>query len=97
MDYTGQGTRERPEDIQERMWQAFLETVTAFFFFFLMSSFFHIVSKQDACVWWCVHSQVESIDDQVREKLLLVKNGNVTQLEEKEKNELKKRKLLAEV
>lgn len=41
--------------------------------------------------------QVESIDDQVREKLLLVQKGNSTQLEEKEKNELKKRKLLSEV
>lgn len=41
--------------------------------------------------------QVDSIDDQVREKLLLVKKGNANQLEEKEKNELKKRKLLNEV
>lgn len=41
--------------------------------------------------------QVESIEDQVREKLLLVQRGNTTQLEEKEKNELKKRKLLSEV
>uniref|UniRef100_A0AAX7TBJ3 Phenylalanine--tRNA ligase alpha subunit n=1 Tax=Astatotilapia calliptera TaxID=8154 RepID=A0AAX7TBJ3_ASTCA len=40
---------------------------------------------------------VESIDDQVREKLLLVQKGHSTQLEEKEKNELKKRKLLSEV
>lgn len=40
---------------------------------------------------------MESIDDQVREKLLLVKKGNMTELEEKEKNELKKRKLLSEV
>ncbi|XP_027141577.1 phenylalanine--tRNA ligase alpha subunit [Larimichthys crocea] len=40
---------------------------------------------------------VESIDDQVREKLLVVKKGNMTELEEKEKNELKKRKLLSEV
>ncbi|MEQ2214335.1 hypothetical protein XENOCAPTIV_001815 [Xenoophorus captivus] len=40
---------------------------------------------------------VESIEDQVREKLLLVKQGNAAQLDEKEKNELKKRKLLAEV
>uniref|UniRef100_A0A671Y3A7 phenylalanine--tRNA ligase n=1 Tax=Sparus aurata TaxID=8175 RepID=A0A671Y3A7_SPAAU len=37
------------------------------------------------------------IEDQVREKLLLVKKGDMTQLEEKEKNELKKRKLLSEV
>lgn len=41
--------------------------------------------------------QVESIQDQVREKLLLVKQDNGAQLDEKEKNELKKRKLLAEV
>uniref|UniRef100_A0A671Y4H6 Phenylalanine--tRNA ligase alpha subunit n=1 Tax=Sparus aurata TaxID=8175 RepID=A0A671Y4H6_SPAAU len=40
---------------------------------------------------------VEKIEDQVREKLLLVKKGDMTQLEEKEKNELKKRKLLSEV
>uniref|UniRef100_A0A3Q0SNH9 Phenylalanine--tRNA ligase alpha subunit n=1 Tax=Amphilophus citrinellus TaxID=61819 RepID=A0A3Q0SNH9_AMPCI len=40
---------------------------------------------------------VDSIEDQVREKLLLVQKGNSTQLEEKEKNELKKRKLLSEV
>lgn len=45
----------------------------------------------------CVGFQVENIDDQVREKLLLVKKGDATQLDEKEKNELKKRKLLAEV
>lgn len=41
--------------------------------------------------------QVDSIDDQVREKLLLIKKGNANHLEEKEKNELKKRKLLNEV
>ncbi|XP_030591414.1 phenylalanine--tRNA ligase alpha subunit [Archocentrus centrarchus] len=40
---------------------------------------------------------VDSIEDQVREKLLLVQKSNSTQLEEKEKNELKKRKLLSEV
>uniref|UniRef100_A0A665W1J9 phenylalanine--tRNA ligase n=1 Tax=Echeneis naucrates TaxID=173247 RepID=A0A665W1J9_ECHNA len=40
---------------------------------------------------------VESIEDQVREKLLLLQKGNASQLEEKEKNELKKRKLLSEV
>lgn len=50
----------------------------------------------------CMHRrvccpQVDSIDDQVREKLLLIKKGNANQLEEKEKNELKKRKLLNEV
>ncbi|KAI3360174.1 hypothetical protein L3Q82_014496 [Scortum barcoo] len=39
---------------------------------------------------------VESIEDQVREKLLLLQKGD-SQLEEKEKNELKKRKLLSEV
>lgn len=48
-------------------------------------------------MWLCVGPQVESIDDQVREKLLLIKKGNATQVEEKEKNELKKRKLLTEV
>ncbi|XP_054616473.1 phenylalanine--tRNA ligase alpha subunit [Dunckerocampus dactyliophorus] len=40
---------------------------------------------------------VENIEDQVREKLLLVEKGDAANLEEKEKNELKKRKLLAEV
>uniref|UniRef100_A0A3B5MAT1 Phenylalanine--tRNA ligase alpha subunit n=1 Tax=Xiphophorus couchianus TaxID=32473 RepID=A0A3B5MAT1_9TELE len=39
----------------------------------------------------------ESIQDQVREKLLLAKQGDAARLDEKEKNELKKRKLLAEV
>ena len=47
------------------------------------------------CVCVCV--QVENIEDQVRDKLLLVQKGNTSQLEEKEKNELKKRKLLSEV
>ncbi|XP_075888727.1 phenylalanine--tRNA ligase alpha subunit [Nelusetta ayraudi] len=44
-----------------------------------------------------IFRNVDSIDDQVREKLLLIKKGNANQLEEKEKNELKKRKLLNEV
>ncbi|KAM9780119.1 phenylalanine--tRNA ligase alpha subunit [Neosynchiropus ocellatus] len=39
---------------------------------------------------------VENVEDQVRENLLLVQGGN-TSLDEKEKNELKKRKLLSEV
>ncbi|KAF0032333.1 hypothetical protein F2P81_014623 [Scophthalmus maximus] len=39
----------------------------------------------------------ESIEDQVRGRLLLVQKGNTSQLEEKERNELKKRKLLCEV
>lgn len=41
--------------------------------------------------------QVESIEDTVREKLQLVRKGQSSQLEEKVKNELKKRKLLTEV
>lgn len=41
--------------------------------------------------------QVDSIEDQVREKLLLIKKGAANQVEDKEKNELKKRKLLNEV
>ncbi|XP_077356051.1 phenylalanine--tRNA ligase alpha subunit [Festucalex cinctus] len=40
---------------------------------------------------------VETIEDQVREKLLLVHKGISSNVDEKEKNELKKRKLLAEV
>lgn len=40
--------------------------------------------------------QVDSINDQVREKLLVVQTGDCAHLEEKEKNELKKRKLLSE-
>ncbi|XP_023692026.1 phenylalanine--tRNA ligase alpha subunit [Paramormyrops kingsleyae] len=43
-----------------------------------------------------VFKMVESINDLVREKLLRVQQGK-SQLEEKEKNELKKRKLLTEV
>lgn len=43
------------------------------------------------------YPQVDSIQDLVRDKLLLVKKGDCTQLEEKEKNELKKRKLLSEL
>lgn len=41
--------------------------------------------------------QVETIEDKVRDKLQLVQKGQSAKLEEKEKNELKKRKLLAEV
>lgn len=41
--------------------------------------------------------QVETIEDTVRDKLQLVQKGLSAKLEEKEKNELKKRKLLAEV
>lgn len=41
--------------------------------------------------------QVETIEDTVRDKLQLVQKGQSAKLEEKEKNELKKRKLLAEV
>uniref|UniRef100_W5MP87 Phenylalanine--tRNA ligase alpha subunit n=1 Tax=Lepisosteus oculatus TaxID=7918 RepID=W5MP87_LEPOC len=40
---------------------------------------------------------VESIEDAVQERLLLVQRGQADRLEEKEKNELKKRKLLMEV
>ncbi|KAJ6657656.1 hypothetical protein lerEdw1_002157 [Lerista edwardsae] len=40
---------------------------------------------------------VDSVQDLVREKLLQVQQGEVDSLEEKDKNELKKRKLLAEV
>ncbi|XP_035252881.1 phenylalanine--tRNA ligase alpha subunit isoform X2 [Anguilla anguilla] len=44
-----------------------------------------------------VFRTVAHIEDSVREKLLLVKGGGASQLAEKEKNELKKRKLLTEV
>ena len=44
-----------------------------------------------------IFRSVESIEDQVRDKLLVVQKGNTSELEEKEKNELKKRKLLSEV
>ncbi|XP_057673214.1 phenylalanine--tRNA ligase alpha subunit [Corythoichthys intestinalis] len=44
-----------------------------------------------------IFRSVENIEDQVREKLLIVQKGVSSNLEEKEKNELKKRKLLAEV
>lgn len=41
--------------------------------------------------------QVESVEDQVRHRLLLVHRGDAAQLDEKDKSELKKRKLLSEV
>lgn len=41
--------------------------------------------------------QVESVQDSVREKLQLVQQGEAESLEEKDRNELKKRKLLMEV
>ncbi|XP_072299747.1 phenylalanine--tRNA ligase alpha subunit [Eucyclogobius newberryi] len=44
-----------------------------------------------------VFRSVDSIVDHVREKLLLVQSATGSQLDEKEKNELKKRKLLSEV
>ncbi|XP_048043479.1 phenylalanine--tRNA ligase alpha subunit [Chanodichthys erythropterus] len=44
-----------------------------------------------------VFKTVETIEDTVRDKLQLVQKGQSAKLEEKEKNELKKRKLLAEV
>lgn len=62
-----------------------------------LSSWLFAVSLSDSDINLCVGSQVESIDDQVREKLLQVQKGSGAQLEEKEKNELKKRKLLSEV
>lgn len=40
---------------------------------------------------------VDSVEDTVKEKLLLILEGKVESLDEKEKNELKKRKLLSEV
>ena len=45
----------------------------------------------------CALSQVESIEDQVKEKLLQVQSGQASQLDDKDRNELKKRKLLSEV
>uniref|UniRef100_A0A8C6WQJ5 Phenylalanine--tRNA ligase alpha subunit n=1 Tax=Neogobius melanostomus TaxID=47308 RepID=A0A8C6WQJ5_9GOBI len=44
-----------------------------------------------------VYRSVDSVVDQVREKLLLLQKGSGSQLEDKDKNELKKRKLLSEV
>ncbi|KAI4876958.1 hypothetical protein NFI96_019072 [Prochilodus magdalenae] len=44
-----------------------------------------------------VFRMVDHVVDTVREKLQQVKNGQSSELEEKEKNELKKRKLLTEV
>lgn len=46
--------------------------------------------------WWCVW-QVETIEDSVQEKLVQIQKGIADEVDEKEKNELKKRKLLAEV
>jgi len=53
-----------------------------------------IIITRVYCV--CVVDQVEAAVDQVKDKLLLVRAGK-DQLEEKEKSELKKRKLLSEV
>uniref|UniRef100_A0A8C1QZI8 phenylalanine--tRNA ligase n=1 Tax=Cyprinus carpio TaxID=7962 RepID=A0A8C1QZI8_CYPCA len=44
-----------------------------------------------------VFKTVEAIEDTVRDKLQLVQKGQSAKLEDKEKNELKKRKLLSEV
>lgn len=55
------------------------------------------ISSVDVNVWCHVAPQVENVQDVVRENLLLVQNGSSLQLEEKEKNELKKRKLVSEV
>ncbi|XP_061080163.1 phenylalanine--tRNA ligase alpha subunit [Conger conger] len=44
-----------------------------------------------------VFRMVESVEDSVRGRLLQVKGGGASQLAEKERNELKKRKLLTEV
>ncbi|CAL1588648.1 unnamed protein product [Knipowitschia caucasica] len=44
-----------------------------------------------------VFRAMDSVVDQVRERLLLVQQGNGSELDEKEKNELKKRKLLSEL
>lgn len=41
--------------------------------------------------------QVERVQDSAREKLLQVQQGEADHLAEKDRNELKKRKLLAEV
>lgn len=45
----------------------------------------------------CVALQVENINDQVRDNLILVKKGNAAELNEKAKNDLKKRTLLTEM
>lgn len=82
VDKSGQGPRGWPQDIQDCRCSFCCRL-------FWLRSVFSL-----RCVF---DPQVESIDDQVREKLLLVQKGNITQLEEKEKNELKKRKLLSEV
>ncbi|XP_057201900.1 phenylalanine--tRNA ligase alpha subunit [Triplophysa rosa] len=44
-----------------------------------------------------IFQTAETIEDRVREKLQLVRKGQSSKLQEKDKNELKKRKLLAEV
>lgn len=87
VDKSGQGPWGWPQDIQDCR----CSIIPAFCcHLFWLRSVFSL-----RCVFF--DPQVESIDDQVREKLLLVLKGNSTQLEEKEKNELKKRKLLSEV
>ncbi|MBN3280409.1 SYFAA ligase, partial [Polyodon spathula] len=44
-----------------------------------------------------IYKSVDSIEDTVKDRLQLVQRGQAGSLEEKEKNELKKRKLLSEV
>lgn len=84
VDPSRQDTRGRAEDIQD---------CTCLFIRTCCCSFLCPRSQRFVSVFG---SQVETIVDQVREKLL-VQKGNASQLEEKEKNELKKRKLLSEV
>ena len=92
VDPSGQSTRGRPQDIQSCTY-SFISTC----YHGPLCSVVPGLNKLCVCVWFCFGRQVESIEDQVREKLLLVQKGNFSQLEEKEKNELKKRKLLSEV
>lgn len=42
-------------------------------------------------------TQVDSVEDEVQRRLQLVRSGQAEKLGEKEKSELKKRKLLTEV
>lgn len=46
---------------------------------------------------WDYVWQVERIDDSVQEKMVQIQKGLANDVDEKEKNELKKRKLLTEV
>lgn len=102
VDPSGQGPRGRSQDLQDCEFIFTSDLVC--FVIECECCFYNGENKYDthkhqfhACVCVCARAQVEHLEDLVRDKLLLVQKGQASQLEEKEKNELKKRKLLSEV